>query len=417
MDLPFSHLVNAAGQPVYNTLPAMVTSFLRAACTRQAGACLLVLLCLPGTGAAQTHVLFVGDSFTHGKYAPVRNYNAAAVTDENYGLPPTSPRYESMASEPGPWGGIPGIFKKFTDEAGLSYEVHLEAISAKSLQYHYDNALAVIAQPIWQKVVLQELSTKPLPTSRGGDRPSFYSAVTSLEQAIHAASPTAQVYLYQTWARADLTYPTGAPYAGLPVDSMTQDLHRGYAQAATLDGHITAVAPVGDAWLQAIAAGLAQRNPYSPVAGQLDLWASDYLHPSAWGSYLNTCVLFYQLTGTDPRTLGTSEQAAAALGIAPATAVALQQVAYQQVAAVALAATAPQAGIALSIWPNPARTQVQVAGLPPGQLVSVYDTLGKLLVTGVAPATGPAQLALPAPVAAGLYVVRGPGWARQLAVE
>jgi hypothetical protein len=188
---------------------------------------------------------------------------------------------------------------------------------------------------------------------------------------------------------------------------MTQDLHRGYAQAATLNGRITAVAPAGDAWLQAIAAGLAERNPYSSVAGQLDLWASDYLHPSVWGSYLNACVLFYQLTGTDPRTLGASEQAAVALGIAPASAVALQQLAYQQVAVVALAITTPQAGVALSIWPNPARTQVQVDDLPPGQRVSVYDTLGKILVTGVAPATGPMQLALPAPVAAGLYVVAG----------
>jgi hypothetical protein len=245
----------------------MVHYPLRVACKRQAGACLLALLGLAGTATAQTHVLFVGDSFTHGKYAPVRNYNAAAVTDENYGLPATSPRYESMASEPGPWGGIPGIFKKFTDEAGLSYNVHLEAISAKSLQYHYDNALAVIAQPTWQKVVLQELSTKPLPTSRGGDRAAFYSAVTSLEQAIHAVNPTAQVYLYQTWARADLTYPAGAPYAGLPVDSMTQDLHRGYAQAATLDGRIEAVAPAGEAWLQAIAAGLAERNPANSTCG------------------------------------------------------------------------------------------------------------------------------------------------------
>jgi hypothetical protein len=157
---------------------------------RQAGAWLLALLSLPGAAAAQTRVLFVGDSFTHGKYAPVLNYNAAAVTDENYGLTPTSPRYESLASEPGPWGGIPGIFKKFTDEAGLNYEVHLEAISAKSLQYHYDNALAVIAQPTWQKIVLQEVSTRPLPANRGGERAAFYSAVASLEQAIHAATST-----------------------------------------------------------------------------------------------------------------------------------------------------------------------------------------------------------------------------------
>ncbi|RZL08816.1 MAG: hypothetical protein EOO62_14745, partial [Hymenobacter sp.] len=240
---------------------------------RRAGASLLCLLGAAVAANAQTRVLFVGDSFTHGKYAPVRNYNAAAVTDENYGLPATSPRYESLASEPGPWGGIPGIFKKFTDEAGLTYEVHLEAISAKSLQYHYTNALSVIAQPNWQQVVLQELSTRPLPASRGGDRPTFYGAVANLEQAIHAANPATQVYLYQTWARADLTYPSGAPYAGLPIDSMTQDLHVGYARAAALDGRLAGVAPAGDAWLRAIQANVAQRNPYAPVASQLDRWA------------------------------------------------------------------------------------------------------------------------------------------------
>ena len=98
------------------------------------------------------------------------NYSSAAVTDENYGLPPTDPRYESVPSEPGPWGGIPGILKKMTDEAGLNYEVHLEAISGNSLQYHYTNALSVIAQASWNKVVLQEVSNRPIPTSRGGNR-------------------------------------------------------------------------------------------------------------------------------------------------------------------------------------------------------------------------------------------------------
>lgn len=261
--------------------------------------------------------------------------------------------------------------------------MHLEAISAKLLQYHYTNALSVIAQPNWQQVVLQELSTRPLPASRDGDRPTFYGAVANLEQAIHAANPATQVYLYQTWARADLTYPSGAPYAGLPIDSMTQDLHVGYARAAALDGRLAGVAPAGDAWLRAIQANVAQRNPYAPVASQFDLWASDYLHPSAWGSYLNACVLFYQLTGLDPCTLGAGEQAAPALGLTPTQAVALQQVAYQQVAAQPLATTPPQLGGSVTCWPNPARTQVQVSGPPPGQLLSVCDALGRLVATKV----------------------------------
>jgi hypothetical protein len=81
-------------------------------------------------------VLFVGDSFTHGRYTPVRTFNAEIpgepwqppqVIDENYGE--TGEREEL---EPGPWGGIPGIFSELAQQMHLSYEVHIEAISATS---------------------------------------------------------------------------------------------------------------------------------------------------------------------------------------------------------------------------------------------------------------------------------------------
>jgi hypothetical protein len=365
---------------------------------------------------AQIRILFVGNSFTHGKYAPVLNYNSAAVSDENYGLPYTNPRYESVVSEPGPWGGIPGIFKKFTDEAGLNYEVHIEAISGNSLQYHYNNALSVIAQPSWNKVVLQEVSTRPIPDSRTGSRAVFYDYSTRLETAIHAANPAAQVYLYQTWARADLTYPAGAPYAGLPIDSMTQDLHVGYYRAFFTNGRYTAVAPAGDAWLRAIIAGTATRDPYNADPTKLNLWAVDYNHPSKWGSYLNACVLLYRITGVDPRSLGAGELAAVALGIAPTAAVALQQLAYQQVNVVVTAASHPLAA-QLALWPNPAQGTVQVSGLSPGQPVWLYDALGKLVVTSMVPPSGRLQLALPTRLAAGIYVVRSGSQTLRLAIE
>jgi hypothetical protein len=295
---------------------------------RQVGCLAATVLGLSTAAQAQTRILFVGNSFVHGKFAPVIKYNLANVTDENAGLPSTDPRYESV--EPGPWGGIPGIFKKMTDQAGLNYEVHLEAISGNSLKDHNTKALSVIAQSKWNKVVLQEYSTTPLPTNRSGNRTEFYTYSTRLEQAVHAANPAAQLYLYETWARADKTYPAGSLYAGLPIDSMTLDLHRGYYQAFASNGHFAAVAPAGDAWLTAITSGLAMRNPYAPEAGKLNLWGTDNYHPSKWGSYLNACVLFGQITGLDPRTLGASEQAASELGIESATAVALQQIAYQQ---------------------------------------------------------------------------------------
>ena len=96
------------------------------------------VVCL-GLAGAQTlaqspetqHVLFVGDSYTHGRYLPVRNYNATPLTggvgstaasvlvvDENYKATAAT-RAENTAKETGPWGGIPGIFAELAAEAGL----------------------------------------------------------------------------------------------------------------------------------------------------------------------------------------------------------------------------------------------------------------------------------------------------------
>ena len=289
-----------------------------------------VLLGLSTAASAQTRVLFVGNSFTHGQFTPVLYYNSAAVTDLNFGLPASDPRAHDSGM-PNAFGGVPGIFKKFTTQAGLDYDVQLEAVSGKSLQFHYTSALAAIAQAGWDKVVLQEQSTRPVPDARGGNRTAFYTAATQLEQAIHTASPAAQVYLYETWGRADFTYPSGQSYSGFPIDTMTQDLHNGYYRQFFTNGRYAGVAPVGDAWLNAITTGVAMRNPYAPDPSKVNLWAVDNVHPSITGSYLSALVLFYKLTGTDPRTLGGTEQAAAALGITPAQAIALQQVAYNQV--------------------------------------------------------------------------------------
>ncbi|OON69224.1 DUF4886 domain-containing protein [Hymenobacter sp. CRA2] len=278
-------------------------------------------------------ILFVGNSFFHGKYLPVLKYNAGAIKDENFGLPKEDPRYEQYDHEPGPWGGIPAIFKKLTDEAGLRYEVHLESVSGQTLQFHYDNARSVIDRPGWDAVVLQEYSTRPLPARRSGKPELFQEYATRIEQLVHARNPAARVYLYETWARADQTYPTGRPYSGLPVDSMGQDLHGGYYGLARQNGRLAGVAPAGDAWLRAMRQGVALRNPYSPEAGKVDLWGEDHYHPSNWGAYLNACVLFAEITGKNPAKLGRREQAAADLGIAPAVAAQLQRIAYAQVKA------------------------------------------------------------------------------------
>ncbi|QKG55300.1 PEP-CTERM sorting domain-containing protein [Hymenobacter sp. BRD128] len=288
----------------------------------------------PDPAKKPTVILFVGNSFFHGAFEPVLSYNAAAITDENFKPDRSGQRRRQYEHEQGPWGGIPGIFKKLTDEAGLHYEVHLEAISGQTLQFHYDSALAVIQQPKWDKVILHDYSTGPVPARHGGQPARFYEYATKLEQAVHAASPRAKVYLYQTWARADQTYPAAKGYTGLPLDSMTTDLHRAYYQEAAQDKNFAGVAPAGDAWLRAVRQGVADPNPYNAAEpGKIDLWGRDHYHPSPYGAYLNACVVLAEVTGYDPRKLGAREQAAAALGIAPEVAVQLQKIAYEQVKA------------------------------------------------------------------------------------
>ena len=209
---------------------------------------LIALFAAPATAPAQnapaippTTVLFVGNSFVHGAFEPVLSYGTTLVTDENAGLPADDPRSERRGGQTsGPWGGIAAIFETFTREAGLRYDVHIELVSGMPLRYHYDHALDVIAQPKWNVVVLQDLSTGPVLTTKLGSPADFERYTTLLEQAIHRANPAAKVLLYETFPRADLTYPAGSPYAGKSISVMGDALHDAYYGELHREGHIPA---------------------------------------------------------------------------------------------------------------------------------------------------------------------------------
>lgn len=279
-------------------------------------------------------ILFLGNSLTHGKYSPVRNYNAKNVKDEDFGLPPGNPRRENTPNEPGPYGGIPGIFKKFTDERGLNYDVHLELIDGKTLEYQSVYGMIVIARP-WNQVVIQDEAIQPLPASRGGKIDNFLEFATAAEERIHSVDPEAAVFLYQTWTRADFTYLAHGPYHGESIDVMGRDLHQAYYKEFVTDRHFQDVAPAGDAWLLAMSRGYAQSNPYAPEPGRFDLWSGDGANPSVYGAYLNALVIFETVTGQSATSLGSHETAARDLGISGIEASELQDVAHAQCLAAA----------------------------------------------------------------------------------
>ncbi len=276
----------------------------------------LALIALP---ASATSILFVGNSYTYGDPAGaaplVKYYRPDTVTDVNgTGI-----------------GGVPALFKAMTVQAKLHYDVSLETVPGKGVDYHYLNKLNVIARP-FDVVLLQSYST--LDADKPGNPATLVKYTGLLAEAFHRANADVDVRLTSTWSRADQAYSKQGPWYGAPIGQMALDVRRGYNAAKAASPLVRAVIPVGEAWNRAIAAGVADANPYDGISpGQINLWAPDNYHASAYGYYLEALTIFGNVTGQDPRSLGADEQVARDLGIPAATATALQGFAAEQLGA------------------------------------------------------------------------------------
>lgn len=385
--------------------------------------------------AAPTSILFVGNSYTFGRVDPVMSYNAANVRDLTAPMDAVN-NTGSNPFEPHPWGGVAGIFKQFTVQAGLDYDVALSTRNAASLRGHFLNTNAAgwdlrgnIGSQSWSQMVVQEQSDEPL-TRRPGlnSNPAwfnnyadkiedfvhngaahsyrerdFFPGATAADrtaacQAATGASATTcntlrnipantnanaatEMFLYQTWARPNLV--TGAletatdPVTGAvtrtgnpapstffgSLEAMTDELRLAYdnaQQMAAADGTggYAGIARVGEAFMRAVAEGVATRDMWAADAstdGLIDLWFDDGTHASAWGSYLSALTIFGTVTGYNPFLLGAGEIAARELGISVRDALTLQRIAAQQLGfAVPVPGTLALAGVALALLGVPA---------------------------------------------------------------
>ncbi len=159
--------------------------------------------------------------------------------------------------------------------------------------------------------------------------------ITSKQMAdfLRGKNPGVDLFLISTWARADNVYPEKGAWAGQTVETMTKDVRAAYDLAAK-NASIKTVIPVGESWLRAMQAGVADSNPYDGVdARKLNLWTYDSYHASTHGYYLQALVIFGGVTGKDPRSLGDAECSAFELGLSRAEAKSLQQVAFDQLSA------------------------------------------------------------------------------------
>ncbi len=274
----------------------------------------LILASSGTTTAAGTSLLFIGNSFLFGSGSAVRFYRAETVTDlNNEGI-----------------GGVPALFKSFTQQAGLDYEVALETRGGSGLDFHLEQKLGVVGRRGWDKVVMHGYST--LDAQKPRDPAKLVTTTRQMAEFLRGRNANVELFLMATWSRADQTYPEKGAWAGTPIDVMARDIRAAYDQAAAGAG-IRQVIPVGEAFNRAIATGVADPNPYDGIGGgTINLWTFDHYHASTHGYYLEALVIFGSVTGRDPRSLGDNECSAYELGISRAETKSLQQVAFDQLA-------------------------------------------------------------------------------------
>ena len=156
--------------------------------------------------AAPISILFVGNSYTFGRVDPVLSYNAANVHDLTAAFNAASPTGTNSypigtvgqgTFEQHPWGGVPGIFKKMTDEAGLNYDVSLSTRNAATLRGQFLNTANTawdlrgnVASKVWDTVVLQGQSDEPLPVGKGKNAAplTFTTYASAFEKYIHTGA-------------------------------------------------------------------------------------------------------------------------------------------------------------------------------------------------------------------------------------
>src|SRR4051812_18314605 len=165
----------------------------------------IVVLALGSTGhAAGTSILFVGNSFTFAFGSPVRFYRANTVTDLND---------EGI-------GGVPALFKSFTQQAGLDYDVALETRGGIGLDFHLANKLDVIGKRAWDTVVMHGYST--LDATKPRDPEKLIATSKQMADFLRGKNANVDIYLMATWSRADQTYPEKGAWHGQPIDAMAR---------------------------------------------------------------------------------------------------------------------------------------------------------------------------------------------------
>ncbi|MDX2350659.1 MAG: PEP-CTERM sorting domain-containing protein, partial [Porticoccus sp.] len=218
----------------------------------------------------------------------------------------------------------------FSDQAGLDFEVSFVSRGGSDIYFHLEHKLGVIGRRPYDKVVMHGYST--LDKQKPGDPNPLIQSTAEMAEFLRGINSDVEIYLTATWSRADLIYPDDRSWTDTPIEKMALDIRAGYNKALAAPG-VVSVNPVGEAWTRAMESGVADPNPYDGIDfGKVDLWTYDHYHASTYGYYLEALVVFGNLTGLDPRSLGENECSGYELGMSRSEVWGLQQAAFDQLA-------------------------------------------------------------------------------------
>jgi len=256
---------------------------------------------------AATRIIFIGNSFTFAAHSAVRHYEPDQVHDLN---PP-----DNLGRT---IGGVPALFKEFTKEAGLDYDVSLEAVGGKDFDFHMTEKRSVI-EGNYDVVVAQGHST--LDDDQPGDPTPLIKYTKDMAAMYWAKNPQVKFYVLDSWTHADKVQHPNAPWRRTPAELTVTGGLAAYEKAARQAGtHISGIIPMGLTWNIAIDEGIADDNPYDDVgARKMNLWAYDGYHASSFGYYLEAAMDFGKVTDEDPMVLASKgkDHVAEDLGISP----------------------------------------------------------------------------------------------------
>jgi hypothetical protein len=197
---------------------------------------------------------------------------------------------------------LPGLVSALAEAGGQKIKTDQETPGGCTLKRHVEEGKAakLIAQELWDVVVLQEHSLGPIK-----DPQQMQAYARQLDARIRARG--AKTVFYLTWARQNT--PQTQATLNKAYFAIARELH-------------AEVAPVGMAWQRALTA-----DP------KLELHQKDHSHPTPQGSYLAACVFYGTLLGKSPEGLpGQLKRGSKTLvSIEPALAKRLQQLAWKTV--------------------------------------------------------------------------------------